>query len=111
MGSSWVIDLLGLLARWAVGVLAGVLLSHHVMTEGEIARFSPHLIYGLTFGFAALGWMAYRKYKARVELLTGLALPPGSSIDDVKAAVKAGAAPPVSTPNSAVPKPTPTSTT
>ncbi len=84
--------LLGGVSIWAV--------EKGIATQEQIGL----LIIGLAGFLGTVIWMWMNKAKARVELLTGLTVQPGTSVDELKAQIKAGCAVPVATPNDATPR-------
>jgi hypothetical protein len=91
--------LTGLLRQSLTGV-AGWLIARGILTQADVSQ----LIAGLVMGLGSLAWALYTRYKDHLTLLTALASPSGSSIDDVKAVLKKGATVSPTTPSNAAPK-------
>jgi hypothetical protein len=91
--------LTGLLAHVLTGV-SGWLIANGILTQGDIAQ----LIAGLVAGGVTVGLVLYNRYKDHLTLLTALAAPVGTTLDQVKSDVKAGETPAVTTPSNVAPK-------
>lgn len=80
--------------------VGGWLVSSGLLTQEESEQFV-----GLVTTMIVAGALSvFQSYRSRREKLTGLAMPPGSTESDVKATVKAGLAPSVSTPANVIPE-------
>lgn len=78
---------------------AGALVKSGLAEEGSFDELAT----GLATAIVTIGWALWSKYKARKHLVTALTLPQGSTENDVKAAIKSGVTPTVTTPSNTVP--------
>lgn len=71
---------IGSIVRWLLTGLAGYLVAHGALTEGQAGE----LLLTVGSGVAALVWSLWRKYRARLKFITALELPANASVDQVK---------------------------
>ncbi len=90
---------LGSILRWGLGLVAGFFVSKGVWSDADAATYVTAIVTGIL----TLGWSLWNKYKDRIHVLTALTLPEGSTENELKAQVKAGATPPVSTAPDTIP--------
>lgn len=90
-----VVELIGVLARWALSVLGGYLVVHHILTPDQSERFTDGAVryvldHALLWGsmLAPLVWGIWAKCRSRVKFLTALEMPAGSSEAEVKTEIK-----------------------
>lgn len=91
---------LGAVLRWALAGAAMFFVDHGIWTAGEA---SSYVLAG-SLAILSLGWSLWNKYHGRVKFLTALAMPKGTTEDDVKSLVAAGASTAVTTPSDTAPK-------
>lgn len=84
--------------RWALTIGAGYLVARGIWTQEEAATY----VIGGALALTALLWSVYQKYVERSKLVTALSMPPTTE-SHVEQAVKAGVAPPVTTPKDVTP--------
>lgn len=92
-----VVDIAAACARWALTLVVGWLVSHHVVAADQSASLLDRLLPVLTnkavlvLGAAVpLVWSVRQKILARLHLNTALTLRPGATVADVNAAIKEG---------------------
>ena len=94
--------LTGLIRYLLMGV-AGWLVANGIATPEQ----NEQAIGGIVLGIVMLGTLLWVKYKDRILLLTAASAPAGTSIAEAKDLAKTPEAPPVTTPDTASPKPLP----
>ncbi len=91
---------IGSLLRYGLIGLSAYLVKHGIWSDSLAERFVEAAVPALV----AIAWSFYQKYRARVEKLTALMLPPGSTENDLKAHIKSGEpTPAVTTPPNTAP--------
>ncbi len=98
MGEVIVSVLAGLL-RYALAGVVTWAITNGIATEEQTTK----LIAALASGIGLVGWLIYRKYKDRVMVLTALAQPKGTTMEDLKKKIAIKETVPADTPNDAVP--------
>jgi hypothetical protein len=93
------LSILGGLVRLALAPVVAWLLKEGILTPDQTVE----LYAGITGGLVLVGWVIWNKYKDRLMLLTGLALPEGATEEMLKAIVKAKLTPAVTTPQTEAP--------
>lgn len=92
MGGWWYL-ILGGVARAALAALTGYLVTHHILTAAQGDSFASealtHLMLVAPFAGAIL-WSVLQKYRSRIEFLTALDSPQGTTEARVKAAIAEG---------------------
>ena len=78
---------------------ANWLIQHKIWSESEAKVYVSAAAVALVVG----AWDYFQKHKSAVRVNTALALPSGSTVQDVKAEIKAGNAPPASVPEDRAP--------
>ncbi len=100
------LDIIGVLARWALTALSAWLVQHHVITTEQGETFVTacvHNILAAAPGVIALAWGLWAKYHGRIKLLVA-ASEANMTEDEIKAVIKSGAVTPtVKTPANTVP--------
>lgn len=99
-----ILSVLAGLLRYALSGVTAWLIANGIATEGQIAK----LITGLATGLGLVLWLVWQKYRERVRLLTALAMPKGTTLEDLKKRIAIGETVPADTPNDAVPTVKPT---
>lgn len=81
--------ILGAVLRWALTSLLAFLLAHKIITEEQAAQVNVSAIIGWTLPLLVpLAWSIYQKLRAHFKLNAALALPRGSTHDEVQAVVR-----------------------
>ncbi len=111
---AFVIDLLGVIVRWAITVFGTWLVHEHIMSAGQADTFMADLVQHTMLALPAalaLVWGLWAKYRSRKTLVTAVANPELRTEAAVKAFEKSGAVTPtVWTPKNTEPGiPVPTS--
>jgi hypothetical protein len=91
---------LGSFFRWALAGVAGWLVNKGILTPGD----STDMLAGVVMGLVALAWALWQKYGAQLWLHTGLTLPAGSTLNDIKASITRGEQPSAFTPSDEAPR-------
>ncbi len=89
-------------ARSLLKVIAGYLVARNVWSNEQAASY----IAPAAVALVGLGWSLWQTYKSRRKLVTALAMPEGSTENDVKTIIKDPRidTPPVSTPKDQAPE-------
>ncbi|MEO8484173.1 MAG: hypothetical protein ABI634_18320 [Acidobacteriota bacterium] len=94
------LEILPALVRYLLAGISSWLIQQGIITPGQ----NDQLIAGLSLAVATLGWMIYVKVKDRIKVNTALAMPPGSTVDELKQKIAAGQAASAGTPTSLPPQ-------
>lgn len=93
-------EALVLFFKWALAFGAGWFINHGIWTNAQATIY----VAGASIGIVSYLWLLWGKYKSRMKFLMALTMPPGTTEDEVKAAIQNGASvPTVTTPPNTVP--------
>lgn len=100
------IDIAEAFARWAIGIIVTILVTHHIITADQSASLTADLLHKLELyspTLLPLAWAVWKIVQNRVKFLTAL-MPDVKTEDQVNAIVKSGApTPALTTPPNTVP--------
>lgn len=89
----------GVLVRWALGALFGILIERHLLTDVQgaeaVAKLTAYAV-PVALGAITIGLSLVQKYRSHSKLLMALQLPAGSSLDELKTAMAEPPSEPVS---------------
>lgn len=94
------VEILPALIRYALAGVATALIQRGILTPSQF----DEVVAGVALGVAVLGSMIWAKFKDRIKVNTALAMPPGSTVDDLKEKIAKGEAATVTTPTSLPPR-------
>lgn len=93
----FVIEVFGVIFRWALTGLGAYLVAHHVLSPDQESTFNEHaMTYLLSHVViwapvaSGLALSIWTKYKSRIKFLTALEARPGTSESEVKQTVANG---------------------
>lgn len=88
-----VLEILGVVLRFAMTSLSGYLVTHHILTADQGDKFTDAIVaHALLWapGGLALAWALVVRYRGRIKFLTALESRQGISEAEVKATIKNG---------------------
>lgn len=94
-------SILGGLLRYLLAGVISWLITNGIANEEQVTQ----LLAGITGALILLGWMVWNKVRAHVKVLTALAVPKGTTVEDLHILMSKGVKVPASTPNDAIPVP------
>lgn len=102
------IELVGAFLRWGITAAISLMLSQQIISAEQGDRFlsawtSPETIAYVAGLLLTLAWSCWAKYRSRVKMVTGLAMPPGSSESDVESYMRYSVTPSVTLPKHEAP--------
>lgn len=92
MNPIW-LEIVGVVARWAMTAFSGYLVTHHILTADQSDRFTQAVVEHVLLwapGALALAWGLIARYRSRIKFLTALESRPGTSEAEVKATITNG---------------------
>jgi len=87
------------LVRYALASFITWMITNGIATQAQ----TEYLVGWIVAGLILIGWMAWHKIKSHVKVLTALALPKGTTVDELQAVIKSGVTVDASTPKDTMP--------
>ena len=91
--------IVGSILRFILAYCAGYLVKHGLLESTDV----KHWVAGISMGLLAIGWSLWQKYHSRVKVVTALAMPAGSTENDLNTQIITKATPSISTPENQTP--------
>jgi hypothetical protein len=85
---------IGSVLRCLLAIGAGWLVKHGVWESTD----AKHYVGAASMALLAIGWSLWQKYHSRVKVLTALAMPQGSTENELNTQIITKETPPISTP-------------